>query len=265
MPCRAVAMVALLAAFALPATGFEVESRDPAGTPYPWPTCRVVPAAGRTLTDALDRRWVTDLDLANVGAVPTRVSLALLFRGEDNTLAPTAVLAPIPAGSSVSVEDVAALVLERIWQPFLGGIVICAESAPVEAVTRTAWIGPGDGTVGQAIPAYALGETLAVGRTAHLLGLRENAAFRTHLGVFNPNTESVTVRIRLVSPDGADAVTLLQHVPALSQIQINRVLAPHGLEAARAEVSCDDGGVFPYATRVDNETNDSSWLPFRRE
>ncbi len=263
---RSAAMLAaLVVVLAFPVSAQEVEQRDAAGNPYPWPTCRVVPAMGRTLTDALDRRWVTEMDLANVGDEPTRVSLALLFRGEDNSLAPIAILAPIAPGASIRVDDVAALVLERIWQPFLGGLVICAESSPVEAVTRTAWLRPGEGTVGQAIPALAFGESLTAGRTAHLLGLRENLDFRTHVGVFNPNTETVTVRIRLVAPDGSTVVTLLREIAPLSQIQLNRVLGIYGLETGRAEVSCDDAGVYPYATRVDNRTNDSAWIPFRRE
>jgi hypothetical protein len=261
---RIVVTAALLVAAVAPALAQEVEERASAATPYPWPECRVVPAIGRTLTDALGRRWQTDLDLTNVGEAPTRVSLALLFRGEDNTLAPRAILAPIAPGASLHLDDVVVVVLERLWQSVLGGLVICSESSRVEAVSRTAWYLPDAGSVGQAVPALAFGETVSSDRVAHLLGLREDARFRTHLGILNPNDSPVTARIRLIAPDGTVEVTLLHQVAPLSQLQLNRVLAPYGLEAARAEIRSDGGSLFSYATRIDNASNDSAWIQPRR-
>jgi hypothetical protein len=101
---------------------------------------------------------------------------------------------------------------------------------------------------------------LPAGATAHLLGLREDAHFRTHVGVLNPSPGPVSVRLRYFDDAGALVITLLQDVPALSQIQINRALARFGLSSGRIEVDCEDGPVFPYATRVDNSTNDSAFI-----
>lgn len=260
----AVVAAALAAALVGPAAAHEVEERSAAATPYPWPECRVVPAVGRTITDALDRRWQTDLELTNVGDTPSRVSLALLFRNQDNTLAPRAILAPVPPGATIRLDDVVVTVLERLWQSFLGGLVICSESSVVEATTRTGWYTPDGGSVGQAVPAMAFGETVSTDRVGHLLGLREDAVSRTHLGILNPHDTPVTARIRLIGPDGTTAVTLVQQIPPLSQVQLNRVLAPYGLESARAEVSSDEGSLFVYASRVDNSTNDPAWIGVRR-
>ncbi len=256
---RRLVIIAALAAVPMLVTAQEVVSREPAGDPLAGGPCRFVPASGRTLSDTYDRYWATDLDLTNLGDGDATVRIALLARGENNRTAPVAVLAPIPPGASVHLDDVVPLVLERQWRTFLGGISVCAGGAPVLAVSRTAWRTP-VGTVGQSMPALTSAQALPAGTTAHLLGLREDAAVRTNVGVLNPSSEPVSVRLRLFDDSGALVITLLQDVPAVSQIQINRALARFGLSSGRIEVDCEDGPLFPYATRVDNLTNDSAWI-----
>jgi len=254
MSLRNLALVAALAAVAAPSAAQEVVSRDLAGDPLAGGPCRFVPAAGRTLSDTFDRYWVTDLDLTNLGTEPATVQIAVLARGETNTTAPTAVLAPLAPGASIRLDDVVGLVLERVWRPFLGGFAMCSEGGAVLAVSRTSWH-TATGAVGQAMPAMSVADMVPAGTTAHLLGLREDAVARTHLGVFNPSPFRVQVRIRLVDDGGRLVITLFYEVPALSQLQLNRVLEP-----GRAEVSCEDGPVMPYATRVDNLSNDSAFV-----
>ncbi len=259
MSLRSFVVVAALAAVVMPAAAQDVVSRDPAGDPVAGGPCSFVPASGRTLSDTFDRYWATELDLTNLGDGAATVRIALLTRGEDNTTAPVAELAPIPAGASVHLDDVASLVLERLWRPFLGGISVCAGGAPVLAVSRTSWR-TAAGSVGQAVPSMPSSQAVPAGTAAHLLGLREDAGFRTNVGVLNPSPASVSVRLRVLDDAGSLVITLLRDVPALSQIQLNRALAQFGLSTGRIEVQCEDGDVFPYATRVDNLTNDSAWI-----
>jgi len=169
------------------------------------------------------------------------------------------VLSPLAPGASIRLDDAVGLVLERVWRPFLGGFAVCSDGGAVLAVSRTSWH-TAAGAVGQAMPAMSVADMVPAGTTANLLGLREDAVARTHLGVFNPSPFRVQVRIRLVDDGGRLVITLFYEVPALSQLQLNRVLERYGLTSGRAEVSCEDGPVMPYATRVDNLSNDSAFV-----
>jgi hypothetical protein len=259
------------AGLTLPAAAQDLENPLPPaerfrGDPVQFEHCTWVPAAARTLR-LHDRMWSTGVDVVNTATEPTRISIALLERGEDNLTAHLAMLEePVEAGATVHLDDVVDYVLERRWRSWHGGLVVCASEHEVEVSSHTALVDlEAETTFGQGIPGLGLDEAVHPGQVGHLIGLREDEQFRSNLGLLNPNPGPIDVRLRLVADDGSTALVIIHDLHAYSQIQYHQILAmfPIDRERARVEVTSADGPVFAYASLLDNATNDPSYIPCR--
>jgi hypothetical protein len=236
------------------------------GDPLPFAHCRWVPAAACTPRLG-DRNWSTDLDVLNRGSGPAHLSVALLARDADNRTVSLATLAePLAQGATLHLPDVVTLVLPWLWRNWLGGLVVCSDRPGLEVFSRTYLLGAGEATtVGQGIPGLALADAIQPGTVGHLLGLREEERFRSHLGLLNPSPVAVEVTVRLKDDAGATLVTLVHDLPAYGQVQYNNVLARFagGVATGRAEVSCPTAPLFAYATLIDNASSDPTYIPSR--
>jgi|GEM_PF-7026309 len=246
------------------AQGVEVEIGR--GDPLQYRHCRFVPVAARTLR-VQDLNWATDLDLVNTGDGFAWASVALLDRNADNRVTSFITLSePLPPGATAHLEDVVTLVLPRLWRPWSGGLAVCADQPGLEAASRSYLLGADEATsVGQGVPAQTLAEAVSPGMVGHLVGLREDERFRSHVGLQNPSPVSLHVTLKLRDDDGGTVLTLVHDLRPFSQVQYNNVLTRfvQGVTRGRVEIRSPDGPVFAYANLVDNASDDPTYIACR--
>ncbi len=239
------------------------------GDPTPYPHCRFIPSAARTM-DRAGTHWTTDLDVLNTGRQPFEITVALLSRGRDNTSAPVLrVEDTIGPGQELHLEDVVPRVLEYQWQDWVGGIVVCSSQPGLESYAQVRFVREGEGAVGLGIPATAPNQGLSAGDRAVLFGLRDDAEVRTNVGLLNgtPHTVHVSMRARLQDEDGISTVGVTVELRPYGQLQLTRFidylsdLARRDFTRATLEIRTDAGPVFAFATISDNLSNDSAWIP----
>jgi hypothetical protein len=239
------------------------------GDPTPYPHCRFIPSAARTV-DRAGTHWTTDLDVLNTGRQPIEITVALLGRGQDNASAPVLrVEDPLGPGQELHLEDVVPRVLEYQWQDWVGGIVVCSSQPGVETYAHVRFVREGEGAVGLGIPATAPDQGLGPGDRAVLFGLRDDLAVRTNVGLLNgtPHTVHVSMTARLEDDEGPSTVGVTVELRPYGQFQLTRFirylsdLARRDFTRAALEIRTDAGPVFAFATVSDNLSNDSSWIP----
>jgi hypothetical protein len=123
------------------------------------------------------------------------------------------------------------------------------------------------GTYGQYLPACTPLIALRSGVTGYLPQIKDNAAYRTNIGVVNIGEGSATIEIRLFDSDGdqTGSATSVSAAPSQWQ-QVNDVFAAVGAEEqdmayATVTVTSADGLVWVYASVVDNQSGDGTTIP----
>ena len=143
-----------------------------------------------------------------------------------------------------------------------GAVEFTSSGDSIRVTSRLFSPAPGGGTNGMFVPGVK-------GSDAHpvsvLPGLA-NGAFRTNIGVFNPNDVTVAATVRLFQGGallGSQAVTVGPH----SGTQINRVFeifGQGGVITTNAFAVVESAGatapLFTYAAVIDNATSDSSFV-----
>jgi PKD repeat protein len=119
------------------------------------------------------------------------------------------------------------------------------------------------GSVGQQIDALSAENLHARGT---LLGVRQNDAFRSNIGLLNPNAAAVPVVLVLVRSPATDIGSATVHVPPQSYVQRNLVALFPTAGLAEDEVLSIrvDGGshsVFAFASVIDNASQDPTYYP----
>ena len=127
----------------------------------------------------------------------------------------------------------------------------------------------GSGSYGQLIEGIAEADAIPAGRTARLVGLvesgRDDAGFRTNLGLVSVSGESMEVEVEL--RDGA-ASTLGTRVVVLEpweSVQLDRVFTamttePIDAGLALVRTTTPSGRFFAYASVIDNRTIDPVYV-----
>jgi hypothetical protein len=222
------------------------------------PRVSVVPAAAHTRGVA-GSRWVTDLSVANPGDDEANVTIHVQ-RWQADKSNPEPRHWSLPAGQSFELDDVLASAFA-----IDGAATLRVESdRPVVTVSRTYNDTP-DGTYGQFVRAlplsYAIGDEIA----GHLLMLEESPRFRTNIGVTSLSDHEVSVEVEIVAADGASlGVTVFTLPPrgAIQRFRMIRDFTEAAVEGARATVRVltPDGRVMAYATVIDNQTGDPTYI-----
>ncbi len=220
----------------------------------------LVPAAAHS-AGAAGSTWRTELAVFNPGSGAVELGLRFLPADHDNGAA-TCVAGPtVAAGASALLEDV---VLGTFGQgSAAGGIAVYAGGAALVVSSRT-YNQAASGTFGQAIPGRSAGEALAPGEVGYLVELHENGAFRTNLGFLNTSASvSAVVTVDYYDQDGVALGQRVVTLRPLEQHQENRAFTAVTAEAVtngRARVRVSGAPVLAYASVVDNQTSDPSYL-----
>ena len=223
----------------------------------------VIPAAG-SVAGSNGTFFKSDLTLGNFNGTTQNIGVGWLQTGKDNSKAPLTYFT-IPANSIVTINDFVGTTLKTSG---LGALLIIAVDAGGQNADSEAFIDgfsriwtpqPGStGTVSQSFPSVSLFDS-ADNFTAFALGLRQDASFRTNVGVVNLDTAAHTWTVSSLNATGKN---FTMTVPPYSLAQTG-VPADFGGTSGNLSVTFDvpDSNIFwsAYASSVDNVTGDG-WV-----
>jgi CubicO group peptidase (beta-lactamase class C family) len=203
--------------------------------------------------------WRTDVCLLNTSDHTSTAELR--YRGSNGEAATVPI--QVSAGEQVVIEDA----VSQIGFSGSGSIEVVSDR-PLFASSRTYNTGA-DGTYGlflDGVPAHAAARA---GDTVWLTQLRQNADFRSNIGLVNSG--ELTARVRIHLHDGSGVVvaslTRLLEPGGWHQLQepFSRLAGRTDIEAGYARVSVESGdGVIAYASVIDNATNDGTAVVMAR-
>ena len=205
-------------------------------------------------------RWLTDMDIANLGDRPADVFLELLRSNVANQ-PDSAVRLSLEPWSSVRVVDVFG---DLFGYEGTGAVRVLASHDDVVIASRTFYDAP-DGSFGQGIPAMDQGALVRFGGAGRLVELSDSGnddeGFRTNLGMLSAVNVPIEVHVELYRSDGsllrAIDVTLQPH----EQRQLNRVFTEAtDVGFAVVSTSTPGGAFWSYASVVSNPTDDPTFV-----
>ena len=219
-------------------------------------------------------RFVSELTLGNRGATDASVAVTFTASSVLGSTGSGTFTAPVPAGRQLVFEDALQWLRQNgLFVPLgdQGGTLRLAYSGLLSgdaafASVRTLAV-LAEGRAGLAYPALSPNETLEA--PAALYGLREDASFRSNVGLLNagdPATGSaITLRVTVHSGAAGDgrSVTLSDVTLAPGQwAQLNRVLQSAGYPQGWATVERVAGtdAFYAYGVVNDNRTGDGAFV-----
>ncbi len=223
--------------------------------------------------------WMTDASIQNFQSTPLKVQFLFIESGEGNSenvsnLVSTALpdgSLTIPAGGSVVIKDILAG-YQGSNGGTLGAIMVSGDKA--FAVTSRAYANAAaGGTYGQSVAPVrdfidnSLGDTNNTMAVAYVPGVVHNAAYRTNLGfVAGAGLTGMVVEVKLKAADGSTTGTRTFSIPPNRFVHVQfaaSTLTPALIDAGAAElrITGGDGAVAPYASVIDNVSQDAVLIP----
>lgn len=236
--------------------GQELAGVDFLMNPVPPPGSRTtlfVPGAANTsgLGGAV---FQTDLWIHNPSDSPISYTVTFLPAGQDNSGREGVALSLGPR-SQVAIANV----LNSLFRTTGAGGLRIDSDAFLLATSRTYNSASPVGTFGVAIAARPLTESLSRGL---LLGLSNNASYRSNVAVLNPGPHPITVTFRLFRADGTALGQGTKSLAPLEWFQASTIFGFLGVDSvvdnAYATVGSPDGPFFSYASVVDQKSGDGS-------
>lgn len=240
--------------------------------PAPAADALIFPAVGH-LTGA-NSKWQSDVRLTNIGATPLKYNLTFVPSAGAASNAIKSTIIDVDAGATTALDDIV-----KNWYGVgsLGdganGVLevrSATPSAPSVSLTTVAssrtYNISANGTLGQFVPALPFSSF--IGRSAGTAGLAvlslqqvaQSAAFRTNVGIVEAAGQPASVLLSIFGDAGTKLLDIPVSIKANEQLQLNSLLAEHGLTVndgrIEVRVTGGDGKVTAYASTVDNKTND---------
>jgi PA domain len=223
------------------------------------PTTYVLPSSARVTADK-GAFYTTSLTVTNTGSFDSTLTIKFLGNNQDGRTG-AEVTRTVPAGQTVSYPDVLNS-LFAVTSGF-GAIRINADTNLLKIVSQTSTPPPsGVGTFGQAVPALAPNDLVTPASSQILIGLRQDAAFRTNAVIANATEADAHVDLMLYSSSGSLLGSQGYELLPLEMRQISKVVtalgAPDGTANTTLVVSTSTGGarIATYAAVIDQTTND---------
>lgn len=223
----------------------------------------IIPAAG-SIPGANGTFFKSDFSIGNFNNNDQKVGIGWLKVGTDNSKAPLQYFT-IPANTVASFND---FVGTQLNQSGLGALLIIAYDSTGQNVDQSALIdgfsriwtpqpGVANGTVSQGFPAVSIMDSEG-DFTAYAMGLRQDANFRTNVGIVNLDTVAHTWTVKSLT--GAQSSVTVQPY-SLSQGSIAAGSAPASGYVTLMITPTDSADFFwsAYGTSVDNVTGDG-WV-----
>jgi len=215
------------------------------------------PGVGSTL-------WRTDV--AAINPATTEADLVLRFYPSAGGQ-PLTATESIEPGATVEWGNIMESVFSLAPGASAGGSVTIESTLPLVISART-YNQTSGGTYGQYLPALTIEQALVSGVVGYLPQIKDNAAYRTNVGVINIGRAEASIEIRVFDGDG-DQIGGAQSVTVTPERwkQVNDVFdavgagEEHDIAFATVTVTPADGRVWVYASVVDNRSGDPTTIP----
>ncbi len=205
-------------------------------------------------------QWRTNIAAVNRGA--SSASITLTYLPYDGA-APIQKTATLAAGATKEWADI----LVGLFGLSTGkGTVKVSANVPLHVTSRT-YNQATTGTFGQSYPAVTTADVIPEGQLGYLPQLKNNASFRTNVGVQNIGTAAAEVEIKLFGSTGAQVgSTLTRTVSPGLYLQVDKIFeaAKAGTqEIGYATVKAKTAGarIWAYASVIDAVTSDPTTVP----
>lgn len=221
----------------------------------------LLPAASRA-PGRFGSLYRTDVKIANPSASPIRVMISYI-----PTLGPSysPVVIPIQGNETRLLVDILGLLFSPT-EPISGALRLTAlDGASIVASSRTYTAGDGGGAYGLAIDPMAAPAEATPGRRLALTFLAGSDATRTNVGFLETAGRTTHARLTLYAPDGSRLAARDLSLPPFAAFQLNDVFGGLGVpdrgEASAILEVMDGGALTAHVLRIDNVTNDASFVP----
>lgn len=237
--------------------GWDGVSTEP-GTTYRY----LVPSVAHS-TGASGTVWRSDVAAVNTATTTAHLSLTLYDYTSGQPLEATATIGP---GATTEWNDMLVSLFGVPASAARKGIVHVESDQPLTMTSRTYNLKGATETFGQYYPALTAAAALTTGQLGYLPQLKQNAAFRSNLGLVNLGDDDADVRVRLFAASGAAVGERTVTVTAGRWTQIDKVFTELGagnvsLGYASVEVLTGGGRVWAYASVIDAITGDPTTIP----
>jgi CubicO group peptidase (beta-lactamase class C family) len=216
-------------------------------------------AAAAHGTGAHESVWLTDVCLLNGSG--DRASAEITFHRDDGETGRSSF--EVAGGQQIVVSDV----VGQLGMAGSGAVEIDSDR-PLLVSSRTFNTGV-DGTFGLFLDGIPDTGTFGEGETAWLAQLRQNAAFRTNIGLVNSSDFNARVRIRFYDATGNELASKWRALGPGAWIQLqepfSRLVGRDDIDTGYATVEVISGnGVIAYGSVIDNMTNDATAITMKR-
>ena len=234
-----------------------VEPEAPAGdAPFPNATA-VIPTSAHAI-GRLGASFTTDLRLFNTDpANPQAVSM----RFQPADAGPARIVSlTLPPLSTRALDDV----LGNTFRTAGYGPLFLSAPASVVVASHAATTAVRGGSFGLSIPAARPAAAAGAGTTLTLVPVFHNTGFRVNVGLTEVTGQEVAAEIVVKDGHGAVRAVLPETVPAGGLLQVNDIYAaanlpPDAADRFEIRVVSGSGRVVPFATPVDDSSNDGAF------
>jgi hypothetical protein len=227
----------------------------------PLPNRLVIPASARS-EGVGGARWTTDLDLLNAGPSILAGRVSFIADGTTGSDASPTVEVAIPAKGTLQIRDAVGTLFGLDGAAGALSFDFADSDLPKLAIGSRTYNDSDAGTFGQTIPALESSSGIAAGKTVVLFAPREPEALRLNFGAFA--FEDSVANWRLVDAEGhLVAERLGVSYPRSTSAKYNDGIrsffgsTPEAGETLQIEIV--SGRLLPWASRVDNRTNDGDF------
>jgi hypothetical protein len=207
--------------------------------------------------------FASDISFANPSDDPVLLRVTFLEKEKDNSTGAPSTLFVVPGRSARQVDD-ALMELFGLSETFGALKVECPAGGSILVSERMFTVAAnGAGTVGQQVDALSPDQFMSHGS---VLGLRQDGAFRSNVGFFNPNPFAVPVELILKTSQNATLAGTWVNIQPHSYFQKNlAVLFPGtafpGGQNLTLVANAGPHAVYPFGVIVDNQSQDLTFSP----
>jgi hypothetical protein len=203
--------------------------------------------------------------LFNPGDAAVPYTMFFTPSGANGTTTPFASSRALPPRAAPLMTDVVGTIFHLADS---AGVIRIVSGGPIRAAART-YDQTDAGTLGQFVPSRSDAEFLRLpAYPAEIIGISENADFRTNLGFYEVRGLPARVEIKVFDAQQYTLASGVLDVPAFGWIQVPLAALVSSGENLRVEVSDSagtGGATFSYASIVDNRSGDAVFVPSRWE
>jgi hypothetical protein len=218
----------------------------------------VIPGVGDFDTGAA--HWKSDVRIYNASSSDQAVTLTYYPQGGTSH----AFSMTIPHNQVQQLDNFIATKFPGLLQS-AGSLVVNSSNDSTLVATARTYTDTGNGTYGQFIPGVSPLDGIGVGDPMlQVLQLEQSPSFHTNAGVAEVSGNPVSVILHLIPPDGRTQAIIGIDLQPYEFRQITNIFASYGTVyngRVALEVVGGTGRVTGYASNIDNQTKDPTYIP----